>query len=72
MLNIGPQQPQDRDKDGSIPSVVYYSPSATPAIPPNTAAKTLMLTHTTHTRPAVAGEMMLEENCTRSERVEAE
>ena len=40
----------------------YYSPSATPAITPSTTAKTLVLTHTTHTRPAVAGEMMLEDD----------
>jgi len=40
----------------------YYSPSATPAAPANTAAKTLVLTHTTHAQPAVAGEMMLEDD----------
>ena len=40
----------------------YYSPGATPAAPPNGATKTLMLTHATHTRAAVAGETMLEDD----------
>jgi len=40
----------------------YYSPSATPGAPPSTAAKTLALTHRTHAQPAVAEEMMLEDD----------
>jgi len=40
----------------------YYSPNATPAAPPNAAVKMLILTHTTHARPAVAGETMLEDD----------
>jgi hypothetical protein len=40
----------------------YYSPTVTPAAPPSAATKTLVLTHTTHTREAVAGEAMLEDD----------
>lgn len=40
----------------------YYSPGVTPAAPPDAAVKTLVLTHTTHARPAVAGETMLEDD----------
>jgi hypothetical protein len=39
----------------------YYSPDTTPAFP-NAAAKTLILTHTSHARAAVAGETMLEDD----------
>lgn len=39
----------------------YYSPNASPAIV-SSAAKTLVLTHTTHKRSAVAGETMLEDD----------
>lgn len=40
----------------------YYSPGVTPSLPPNGTTKTLVLTHTTHTRPAVAGETILEDD----------
>jgi hypothetical protein len=40
----------------------YYSPSVTPAPPPNAAVKTLMLTHTNHALAAVAGDNMLEDD----------
>lgn len=39
----------------------YYSPNATPAAG-LAAAKTLVLTHTNHARPAVAGDMLLEDD----------
>lgn len=40
----------------------YYSPKFTPAAPPNAPVNTLILTHVTHARPAVAGEAMLEDD----------
>lgn len=40
----------------------YYSPNATPSAPPSGTAKTLVLTHTTHAKPAVAGEALLEDD----------
>lgn len=40
----------------------YYSPDFTPAAPPGAPVKTLVLTHTTHARSAVAGETMLEDD----------
>ena len=40
----------------------YYSPGATPEAQSNAATKTLVLTHTTHTRASVAGETMLEDD----------
>ena len=40
----------------------YYSPDATPSVSPGTGVKTLVLTHTTHARAAVAGEAMLEDD----------
>ncbi|MEO8098805.1 MAG: aryl-sulfate sulfotransferase [Acidobacteriota bacterium] len=40
----------------------YYAPGATPVASPNAATKTLVLTHTNHTRPAIAGETLLEDD----------
>jgi hypothetical protein len=40
----------------------YYSPVLTPAASPGAAVKTLVLTHTTHSRPSVAGEALLEDD----------
>ena len=40
----------------------YYSPGVSPAAPPGSTAKMLILTHTSHALAAVAGETMLEDD----------